>query len=220
MDRLGEICSLLRGGRVLADVGCDHGYCASYALKSGLYEKVYISDISAGSLKKAETLLEAEIAAGKCIPVLADGMHGLGKDVDSLLIAGLGGEEIVRILREGFLPENFVLQPMKNAEKVREYLIGREAKIERDYTFFADGYYYDVLVGKNSGGSLYSIREIEFGKENLLLRGDAFLAKLRAECAKIEGYLGRGDMSERNREKLKAKLALYEEILNETHRSI
>lgn len=217
MDRLREICSLLKGGRVLADVGCDHGYCASYALRSGLYEKVYISDVSAGSLKKAEALLCAEIKEGKCIPVLADGMHGLNEDVDTLLIAGLGGEEIVRILREGFLPENFVLQPMKNAEKVRGYLVGRNAKIERDYTFLADGYYYDVLAGKNEGGSSYSAREIEFGKENLLLCGDAFLGKLRAECAKIEGYLGREDMSEQNREKLRARLALYGEVLNETH---
>ncbi len=217
MDRIAEICSALKKGKVLADVGCDHGYCARLALKKGLFEKVYLSDISAGSLKKAEKLLEREIKEGKCVPVLADGMKGLPPDVDTLLIAGLGGEEIVRILEEGYLPEHFVFQPMKNAEKVREFLVKRGAHIGRDDTFFADGYFYDLIAGENYGGSEYTARELAFGKQNLREMGRDFCNKLLCECEKIASYLKREDMSGENRSKLEQRLETMRGILNETH---
>lgn len=217
MNRIEEICSVLKKGKILADVGCDHGYIADLALKKGLFEKVYLSDISAGSLKKAEALLSEEIKKGRCIPVVADGMKGLPLNVDTLLIAGLGGEEIIKILREGYLPKQFVFQPMKNAEKLREYLLECGAKIERDDTFSCGGYYYDLIAGENSGGSSYSALEIKFGRDNLTCRGEAFLGKLHEECKKLEGYLREESMSEQNRRKLGDQLKQLREILDETH---
>ena len=114
--RLREICSRLCKTAVFADIGCDHGYCTQYMLGNGLCEKAYISDISRGSLRKAEILLAEHIRAGRCFPVCADGLEGLPEPCDLVLIAGMGGEEIVRILSSG-IPPRFVLQPMKNSEK-------------------------------------------------------------------------------------------------------
>ena len=130
MGRIEVICAHIPKSRVFADIGCDHGYCTQYALAHGLCERAYISDISAACLKKAEELLGAEIAAGRCVPVCADGMDGLPEPPDCVLIAGMGGEEIVSILsRAARLPARFVLQPMKNAEKVRAFLVARGARI-------------------------------------------------------------------------------------------
>ena len=120
MDRLSLICTHIPACRVFADIGCDHGYCTAYVLEKGLCERAYVSDISAACLKKAETLLAAEIAAGRCVPVCADGLDGV-QDADCVLIAGMGGEEIVRILSRAPLPEHFILQPMHNVEKVRRH---------------------------------------------------------------------------------------------------
>ena len=212
--RITQICSHLGRGKTFADVGCDHGYCAEYALKNNLFEKVYISDISAGSLKKAEELLEKYVQAGKCIPVLADGMQGLPKDLDALLIAGLGGEEIIKILREGYLPKRFIFQPMKNAEKLRSFLVESGAKITADYTF-GEGYFYDLIAGENEGGSNYSEREILFGKDNLANPTPSFLHKLEEERRKLLGYLEEGKMSDKNREKLSSRLREVEEVIHD-----
>ena len=59
-ERIKIICSHLVKAKTFADVGCDHGYMSEYALKNGLCEKLYFSDVSKGSLKKAEKLLAAE----------------------------------------------------------------------------------------------------------------------------------------------------------------
>lgn len=217
-DRIETICSFLPRARVLADVGCDHGFMAKYALQYGLAEKVYISDVSPGSLKKAERLLEREIKEGRCVSVLADGMKGLPPDCDVILIAGLGGEEIVRILSEGYLPETFLLQPMKNAEKVRAYLIRRGAHIERDFTF-GEGYYYDLICGRNTGGSAYTPKEILYGRDNLRAPTRSFLQKLEGEREKVQGYLLR-DLSERSRAKMERRDLELKEIIDETRTNL
>ena len=213
-ERIRQICSHLQRGKIFADVGCDHGYCAEYALKNALFEKVYISDISAGSLKKAEELLCDFVRARQCIPVLADGMQGLPDDVDTLLIAGLGGEEIIKILREGYLPKRFIFQPMKNAEKLRRFLVESGCAITADYTF-GEGYFYDLIVGEKTGGSCYSEKEILFGRENLSSPTRSFYHKLKEEKKKLVGYLKEGKMNESNRTKLTARLAEVEEVIHD-----
>ena len=94
MDRISVICAHIPACRIFADIGCDHGYCTAYVLEKGLCEKAYVSDISAACLKKAETLLHNEIAAGRCMPVCADGLDGV-RDADCVLIADVLGVALV-----------------------------------------------------------------------------------------------------------------------------
>ncbi len=192
-ERIAHICSLFPRAPVYADVGCDHGFMAKYALESGLCEKVYITDIHAGSLKKAETLLEKYICEGRCVPILCDGLCGIPERCDFVLIAGMGGEEIVKILKRDGIPARFLLQPMKNSEKVRRFLVEAGAKIERDYTF-SEGTerrkYYDLLLGSATGGSEYCEKAFRFGRDNI--NGSSpypFLFQAREELAKTEERL-------------------------------
>lgn len=222
-ERIAHICSLLPRVRVFADVGCDHGYMTRYMLENRLCERAYISDISAGSLQKAETLLKAEIAAGRCIPVVADGMEGLPEPCDCVLIAGLGGEEIVKILERAYIPPHFVFQPMKNSEKLRRYLVAHGAKLERDFTFSegtARRKYYDLLSGYAEGGDAYSEREFRFGRDNL--NGNSpypFLFQAKEELEKAEARL-RLAQNQQTREALFKRKTELEEVIYEVERTL
>ena len=211
MGRIEVICAHIPKSRVFADIGCDHGYCTQYALAHGLCERAYISDISAACLKKAEELLGAEIAAGRCVPVCADGMDGLPEPPDCVLIAGMGGEEIVSILaRAARLPARFVLQPMKNAEKVRAFLVARGARIGTDITF-RDGKFYDLIAGEGEGGTQYSAFDLRYGRDNLLSPSRDFLQKIEKDAATLRAALLAGAEGVR-REKLRARLHELEAI--------
>ena len=211
-ERIVEICKNIPVCGTLADIGCDHGYCTKYAFEHGVCKRAYISDISAGSLAKAERLLAKEIASGVCVSVVADGMRGVG-EVDCVLIAGLGGEEIVRILSERELPARFVLQPMRNSDKVRSFLLERGARLERDYTFEDGGYFYDLISGTGTGGDSYTDFEIYFGRENLKTRPLAFCRQMRLERDKVKQRLSR-KMSLKSREELMNKLNILEVVTN------
>lgn len=217
-ERLSHICAALHSARVFADIGCDHGYCTQYMLRHGLCERAYVSDISAGSLKKAESLLAEYIAEGRCIPVVADGLQGIPEPCDLVLIAGMGGEEIVRILGPYPLPEKFVLQPMKNAEKVRRFLLARGGKIECDFTF-SEGdrkmKFYDLICGCGAGGDSYTDMEFRYGRDNLRGGSSAFCAMLRTERDKLAERAARPDMNEKARAGLLEKFREIEGILHE-----
>ena len=208
--RIHTICKELPEVKTFADIGCDHGYIAEYMLKNGLCERAYISDISRESLKKAEKLLAEFIAAGRCVPVCADGLSGIHEPCDLVLIAGMGGEEIVHILEGHDLPARFALQPMKNSEKVREFLISRGAKITRDFTF-QDGKFYDFIAGVNAGGDNYTDFELRFGRDNLLNPSDEFLKMIYAERSKLR-RLEQRSMKRETRAEIRERLRYFEEV--------
>lgn len=216
-ERVGHICAMLPRARVMADVGCDHGFMAKFALENGLCERIYVTDIHAGSLKKAETLLRRHIEAGRCVPVLCDGLCGVPERCDFVLIAGMGGEETVKILQRDGIPARFLFQPMKNTEKLRRFLVERGAKIERDYTF-SEGTeprrYYDLVLGSAEGGDAYSEKEFRFGRDNVNGGSPAFLFQMKEELQKTEERLS-GGPGERSREKLSGRRKELEEIIRE-----
>jgi tRNA (adenine22-N1)-methyltransferase len=171
-------------------------------LENGLCERVIFSDISKGSLQKAQTLLADYVQDGKAVPVLGDGFFGVPSDTEEVLIAGMGGREITLILSDekyGFLPRRFVFQPMHDAEKLRRYLVAQGAQIERDYTF-EDGKFYDVIVGNDGkrGGQVreYSDYDFEFGRDNLKERPEAFLKRTAKLLKDTLRYLERENLQE------------------------
>ena len=218
--RIDTLCSLLKKAETFADIGCDHGYCSEYMLKNGLCEKVIFSDISKGSLAKAEKLLAPFVDAGKAKGVLGDGFFGVPKDTEEVLIAGMGGSEMVSILSDtkyGFLPKVFVFQPMHDGEKLRRYLIAQDAVIERDFTF-EDGKFYEVIVGRTRRGNeekqSYSDAEYEFGKENLQSPSEAFLKRIRKLIKNTETYLLRENLQEESKRALTEKRQRLLGVLN------
>lgn len=214
--RIKEICSHIPKAETFADVGCDHGYCARYVLENDLARRVYITDISAQSLEKAKTLLKNEIEAGRCVALVGDGLSVLPEEC-TVLIAGMGGEEIVKILSEK-IPPVFLLQPMKNTEKVRRFLAKNNCSLSLDYTF-EDGKFYDLILGTRGGGDRYSEEEFLYGRDNLARPSPAFIKKVRMERDKFANYL-RSTRSYEERERLTQRLREKERLLDEIDKNL
>ena len=221
--RIKTLCSLLEKVQTFADVGCDHGYCSEYMLKNDLCEKAILSDISKGSLAKAEALLAEYIEDGRAVSVLGDGFLGVPSDVDQVLIAGMGGSEIVSILSDethGFMPKRFVFQPMHDSEKLRRYILENGGYIERDFTF-EDVKFYDVIIGGKCEDGVqvldetpYTEAEYEFGRDNLKEYPAAFTARIRKLLAGLDRYLAQPNLQEASREDLLKRKARLEGVLN------
>ena len=219
--RIDTLCSLLAPAKVFADVGCDHGYCTEYMLKNELCERAIFSDVSKGSLAKAEKLLAPYVEEGKAVGVFGDGFYGVDKSVDEVLIAGMGGSEIVSILSDkkyGFMPKRFVFQPMHDSEKLRRYILEKGGYIERDYTF-EDGKFYDIIVGGllEVGGQVcneYTDAEYEFGKENLATMPEAFVKRTKKQIANIGKYLSQPNLQEESKQALILRRERLQGVLN------
>ncbi|MDE6597460.1 MAG: class I SAM-dependent methyltransferase [Clostridia bacterium] len=213
MDRIKKLCSYLQPCTTFADVACDHGYCAQYMLKNRLCESAVISDISAKSLSKAENLLSDYIAEGKCRSVCCDGLTLIPKDTEQVLIAGIGGEEIIKILKTSYIPKNFVFQPMKNAPALRKFLLQSGCKINKDDIFTDGKNYYFVICGANSGDNgKYSAAQFEYGKDSL--NNCVLKEYLKEELSKRQSYLS-GNMTEESRSTILKSIQEINSVLNE-----
>lgn len=204
-DRLKEIFINIDECEVFADVGCDHGYIAKAMLKSGKSKKVIVSDISAKCLQKAIDLLSEEIAENKAVAIVSDGFKNLPQ-CDLALIAGMGGEEIISIIENApNLPEKLILQPMKNLEKVRTFLVEKGYKIILDYVFYKNGKFYD-LIKVEKGIDTLTQEEIEFGRTNLIEKGSAFTKRLKEDIKKLSVIKEGGKLGEESLLKIQAKI--------------
>lgn len=216
--RLAAVCGELEKCDTFADVGCDHGYCTLYMLENGLCRTAQISDISAKSLKKAQALLSAYIAEGRVRPVVCDGLAGIDRGTEQVLIAGMGGEEIVKILSDGFLPPKLVLQPMKNAEKVRAFLLGRGYALLHDHTFYADKKFYDLIKAVKGGKQEeYNKDMLSFGRENIISPTEDFAKMLERDISRCREWR---ESAAEGRAEIDARLKKLEGLYDETCRRL
>lgn len=207
-DRLSVLYSLISSGDVFADVGCDHGFISEKVLENNKFKKVIISDISEKSLNKAKKLLER--FGDRVISYVSDGFNNYLIKPDEAIIAGMGGEEIIKILSNSlFRVDKLVLSPQKNSSSVREYLLNNGYHLDLDYTIFVKGKYYDVIKC-STGLDNYSPLEIKYGRNNLNDYPDGFIKFLEK---KINIYYQslKENMLETNKEDVENKLR---ELLN------
>ncbi len=209
--RLQQIFDIIPNCQTFADIGCDHGYISMAVVKSGKAEKVFFSDISKKCLAKAELLLEKYVKEGRAFGVVSNGFEKLPL-VDCALIAGMGGEEILSILKSAStLPEKMVLQPMKNSDKLRVFLVEKGYKILSDFTFKSDGKFYDLILVEKGKDQLTK-EEIFFGRTNLFERPDSFIEKWEEKLKEINNYLSREGLSNESRQELLSQLKEIQKI--------
>ncbi len=210
--RLEEIFSVIPRCEVFADIGCDHGLMTKAMLVSGKCERAIISDVSAKCLLKAQELLKDYIDEGRVVSVVSDGFDNL-PPCDLALIAGMGGEEIVSILEKaGSLPNKLVLQPMKNAEKVRRIAISLGYAIKRDYVFYSGGIFYD-LISLEKGEDVLTDEEAEFGRDNLKGDNEDFKKLIKIKVEKVNAYLKNPALSSEVRGEMQSELLRLEKYV-------
>lgn len=186
--RLSQIASLIPYSTIFADIGSDHGLLPCFILSEGKADKAVITDISRKSLQKAERLIEKHGLSQKAVFYRTNGFEGIKEDIHTAAVAGMGGMEIISILDN--VPESvktLVLQPMKNADKLRIYLAARGFFIEIDKKVFSGGKYYDIIkVDTNNGSEVLSDFDIMFGKTNIEEKGQVFCGFLINEKQRLE----------------------------------
>lgn len=160
-NRLSAIVAEISGA-VIADVGCDHGKVSVEAAKMHNVQRVYALDISADSLKKVIQQKEKHNLA-KITPLVSDGLNALKEAVDQVIIAGMGGNEIIKILsRLKKVPDNMILVPHQDAHKVRAFLSGKVC-IKKDFIVAESGKFYPIIVTE-AGKTEYSADDLSYGK--------------------------------------------------------
>ena len=135
--RLQKCADFVREGKKLADIGTDHGYVPVCLLQSGKIPFAVAVDVHKGPLESAMNNASRCGVADKMHFVCGDGLHGvLPDEAEDIVIAGMGGELILRIISEApwlcAMDKHLVLQPMTTAMQLREGLAALGFTIDRE----------------------------------------------------------------------------------------
>ncbi|MBO4419587.1 MAG: SAM-dependent methyltransferase [Oscillospiraceae bacterium] len=158
----------------VADVGTDHGYLGIYLLRAGRCGHVIAADLREKPLASARANAAAFCVSGQMSFVLSDGLHNIKPGMfDTLVLAGMGGDLITRILAEASWledgPYTLILQPQSAANDLRRWLGERGWAIRRER-----------LV--RDGRFLYAVMAVRPGQGRALTPGEQYVSPaLRAE---------------------------------------
>lgn len=123
--RLACIAAFVAPGSRVIDVGTDHGYIPAYLMENGVCSRVIASDIRSGPLKRAEITARNAGVYDSMEFILCPGLEKCPPDaVDTVIIAGMGGETIISILEAApwAREKQLIIQPQSKLSELREWL--------------------------------------------------------------------------------------------------
>ncbi len=230
-NRLLTVAGLVTPGSRIADVGTDHAFVPIYLVEQGIVPGALAMDIGKGPLLAAEEHIK-ESGLEKYIKIRqSDGVQALQSgEADSVIIAGMGGALVIKILSEGKKTlqgvAELILQPQSEVEKVRHFLYESGYHITEEAMVLEDGKYYPMMhVVHGRDETAYPEYYFRYGgylirEKNEVLAG--YLDKEEREVREIQKKLLPGQEKERIRQRLKEvedRLKLIEQAKMEMHRS-
>ncbi|WMJ89828.1 tRNA (adenine(22)-N(1))-methyltransferase [Anaerocolumna sp. MB42-C2] len=224
-QRLKAVADTVTIGNRVADVGCDHAYISIYLIKNKIAPNVIAMDVNKGPLQRAKENIYNH-GFNHCIQTrLSDGLQKLEPgEADTILIAGMGGALVIKILDEGFeaveKSTELILQPQSEIHLVRKYLHRNGYDIKKEQMIKEDGKYYFILKAFPVPAKTDYKREVfyQYGKLLLEQREPLMMEYLEREYriredVKTELLLNPTEKSMERLGQVKQEIAYIEEAL-------
>ena len=218
-QRLSSVASMVTAGNCLADVGTDHGYVPIYLYERNVIPRAIAMDVNKGPLERA-ALHIAESGMKDVIETrLSDGLTALRpKEADSIVIAGMGGPLMIRILSA--YPEvtasakELILQPQSEIAEVRIWLYEQGYEIVEEHMVYEEGKYYPMFKAvKNPEAKKLSYLEYKFGRLEVLKEKEVLKDFILRELSNKQNILQK--LEEEQSEKSKGRAEEMKQLIKE-----
>lgn len=192
--RLLSAVSYVQRGGTVADIGTDHAYLPIYLVGEGISRAAIAADINLGPILSARANIEAAGLGEQIQTLQTDGLHGIERyQPNDVLIFGMGGELIVRILEEAPWVKDcaigLILQPMSRANILRKWLTEQGFTILGETLTDSNKFYQTIYARYDGIGTQYTEEECLLGRKNIEERAPLFEPFVRHEIAVYEKIL-------------------------------
>lgn len=217
-DRLTHIAQHVRQNAPMADIGTDHALLPRFLVQKRIVPRAIAIEVNRGPYDMARRYVK-ECGLSEQIDVrLADGLEGLHPgEVETIVIAGMGGALIERILKGDKGDRNIlrhtkrlVLQPNVAARRLRQWMLTNEWQLTHEDLVFEKGHFYDILVAEHGsplapysagGDAITQERLVDTGPLLWRQKHPLLRVRLESEVAKWERILHQMRHTQKNREK-------------------
>lgn len=195
-NRLATVASYVPKGSRLADIGTDHAYLPVNLLKRGLIAGGVAGEVVRGPFENAAHEIQREGLTDRLTARLANGLKAIepADQIDTVVIAGMGGTLITQILAQDFDRlagvNRLILQPNVGEMVVRRFLMTHGFQLVTEEILAEDGHTYEVLVADRAEQPvIYNDEDLRFGPYLLREHSTIFIAKWQRELARTEAVL-------------------------------
>jgi tRNA (adenine22-N1)-methyltransferase len=221
-NRLKILADYVKKEDIIGDVGTDHGFIPIYLIEKNIADKIIASDLNQGPLDNAKQELLSKNLLDRVDLRLGGGLEPYKPgEIDTVIIAGMGGKLIKTILVEGeqhikYL-NKLILQPMQGVYELRKWILDNGYKIVDEDLIYEHNIFYEVIVAIKGESQKYNDNDLEFGyymlKKNLEV-SKAFLdMKIDKNETIVNDIVNHGSsMSQSGIEQFKLKIKRYYEV--------
>jgi tRNA (adenine22-N1)-methyltransferase len=153
--RLDAIAKFIENGAAVIDVGTDHGYIPVYLALNNIAQRIIATDLRKGPLERAKATAGEYCVFDRIEFIQTDGLKGItgasgDPAIDTVILAGLGGETIAAILEAARWPlvngVRLILQPQSKLSVLSNWIDSNGCAIFDETLVEDEGRIYTVLL--------------------------------------------------------------------------
>lgn len=215
-NRLIFISSFIDSNMIIADIGSDHGLLPYYLLENKKVDKIYACDNKKGPFENLKKTFDNKYKNQIEIK-LADGLSNLPSYVNTVVMTGMGGDLIIKLLnRDKKYLKNIkylILSPHSNIKLVREFMMGLGYKIIDEGIIFDDKFYH--ILKYEVGNESLSASELYFGPILLKNKNEIFYEFYNQKLNEIEYLINNKNLDKTKSNEFVKEIKLIKEEINE-----
>lgn len=219
LDRIEVIADFVEDGSRIADIGSDH--CKVPIL---LCEKNKISFAQAvenkiGPYKRmCQEIIDSGFSS-LIKPSLSDGISDLDASVDTLIIAGMGGKLIKKILNNNKEKlasiDTIIIDAHNDRDEISSFLADCNYELVDNVFFYDSNKPYDVMKWRKTNKKIsYTKEQLEFGPLNMVNKPASWVFYWQKEINRITEILESNELPLSVKNEYSERIKLIQTIIN------
>ena len=183
---------------VVADIGSDHGKLMIALVEADIVSKGYAVENKEGPFERLRSNLIRYHVNDKITPLFSDGIKDITRDVSTIVIAGMGGQTIVKILKEH--PEKLVsvqtiiIDAHTSVPFARKEICQMGFAIADEQIVKEDDIFYEIIKFVKAEKAIISDEDLEFGPILRQQKSATFKEKYQNRIFEIDNILAKGSL--------------------------
>ena len=183
---------------VVADIGSDHGKLMIALVQSGIVTKGFAVENKEGPFERLRNNLIKYHVDDKITPLFSDGIKDITRDVTTIVIAGMGGQSIVNILKahpEKMVRVQTIIIDAHNAVPLaRKEICQMGFAIADEKIVKEDDIFYEIIKFVKAEKAIISDEDLEFGPILRREKSATFKEKYQNRIFEIDTILAKGTL--------------------------
>ena len=183
---------------VVADIGSDHGKLMIALVQSGKVKKGFAVENKEGPFERLRSNLIRYHVNDMITPLFSDGIKDITRDVSTIVIAGMGGQTIVNILKahpeklisvQTIIIDAHTAVPFARREICQMGFAIADEKIVKE-----DDIFYEVIKFIKAEKAIISDEDLEFGPILRQEKSATFKEKYQNRIYEIDNIIAKGNL--------------------------